>query len=190
MGWTGIHASHYKNGTVDRKAECDDLFKTGMNVMKTHMLTLLKSAMVGSVSYAAIERKSLSDSTDREVYAVICLTHVDINDHFNFKHKGMSEDCGSYESKCPMSILKLLTPTEDGSAVEWRKRCYEYHESKKNSAVKDLPIGTKIKCTIYGAEHILVKHPPAYPFKTWFWYDAANHQYIKKSLVQNFIVIE
>lgn len=188
MGWTGTHATHYKNGTVDRKAECDELFKTELNAAKTHMLTLLKSAMVGSVYYAAIERKSL-DGSDRVVSALICLTRVDSKDYYNFYYKDMTESCGPCESQCPMSILKLLTPTDHEYALEWRKRCYAYHESKKSAGTKDLPIGTKIKCIIDGQEHILVKHPPAYQFKTWFWYDANKHQYIKKSMVQNFTVI-
>ena len=49
MGWTSYHASYYKNGTVDRKKECDDVFSKGD-------CKILKSAMVGSTYYAAIKK--------------------------------------------------------------------------------------------------------------------------------------
>lgn len=45
MGWTEYLATHYKNGTVNRKAECDVLFDNS----KTKVL---KSRMVGSTYYA------------------------------------------------------------------------------------------------------------------------------------------
>lgn len=41
MGWTSYHATYYKNGKVDRKAECDAYFMEGLNtgwyrVIKSH----------------------------------------------------------------------------------------------------------------------------------------------------------
>lgn len=183
MGWTSYNAQYYKNGKVDRKAECDYLNKTELNADGTHMLTLLKSAMVGSTYYAAIECKSIADENDRKVFAVIYLTSVDNSDYYNFSYKDMNENCGPYQVECPKSILKLLTPTEHKYAKEWRKRCYEYHANKKKSP-NNLPIGTKIKCTIGSKEMILIKHAPAYQFKTWFWYDG-NGGYVKKKCIPN-----
>ena len=52
MGWTGQHATHYKRGTVDRKAECDAYFMEGLNA---GFYNVLKSALVGSVYYAAVQ---------------------------------------------------------------------------------------------------------------------------------------
>lgn len=53
MGWTSYHATHYKkNGTIDRKAECDAYFMDGLNAGHYRVV---KSALVGSVYYAAIE---------------------------------------------------------------------------------------------------------------------------------------
>ena len=35
-----------------------------------------------------------------------------------------------YHYECPKSILKLLTPTDNELANEWREKCYEYHKQK------------------------------------------------------------
>ena len=51
MGWTSYHATHYKNGKVDRKAECDAYFTEGLN---EGFYRLEKSTMIGSVYYAAV----------------------------------------------------------------------------------------------------------------------------------------
>ena len=48
MGWTEYIATHYKNGTVNRKAECDVLFDN-------NRAKVLKSRMVGSTYYAAVQ---------------------------------------------------------------------------------------------------------------------------------------
>lgn len=52
MGWTSYHATHYKKGTVDRKAECDAYFMEGLNA---GYYRIIKSVLVGSVYYAAVE---------------------------------------------------------------------------------------------------------------------------------------
>ena len=49
----------------------------------------------------------------------------------------------SLNRACPLSILKLLTPTEDEYAVKWREKCRKYHA--QTAAFKKLPIGTKVK---------------------------------------------
>lgn len=186
MGWTSYHAGYYKNGKVDRKAECDAYWEEGLN--RGHF-KVEKSAMVGSVYYAAItsllKRKSDNEyveipENERETFAVVFLTSVNNNDYYNFSYKDMDESCGPCESKCPISILKLLSPIESQWANEWRKRCEEYHASKKSkSNPNNLPIGTKIKWK----DKILIKHAPAYQFKTWFWYNG-NGGYVQKRLVK------
>ena len=52
MGWTSYHATHYKNGKVDRKAGCDAYFMEGLN---RGYYEVLKSSMVGRVYYAAVK---------------------------------------------------------------------------------------------------------------------------------------
>lgn len=120
MGWTGIQATYHKiNGQVDRKAECDAINKN----WPEH--TILKSSMVGTTYYAAIKN---THNGKNEVYAIIYLTKVSTHNYYQeFLYKDMSEDMGPCETKCPLAILKLLTPTEDKIALEWRRRCYEHH---------------------------------------------------------------
>lgn len=96
----------------------------------------------------------------------------------------MDESCGPNECACPKSILNLLTPTECEFAKKWRERCYEYHASKSKSP-NNLPVGTKIKCKIGGEEVILTKHPPAYQFKTPFWWCQQKGYYVRKKNLPN-----
>lgn len=133
MGWTSYHATHYKNGKVDRKAECDALFEEG---------GVLKSAMVGSTYYAAIKHKS-------GIGAVIFLTSTDMKDYFNFSYKDMDETMGPYNYDCPKGILDLLTPTENEYANNWRAACREQLAKKNNpNSLQKLPIGSEIQFTL------------------------------------------
>ena len=116
MGWTSYHATHYRRGQVDRKAECDAYFMEGLN---TGYYSVLKSAMVGSVYYAAVMNlkrygKEQPDGTraiedipeaERRVWGIVFLTAVDRKRYHNFSYKDISEDMGPSESKCPESIL-------------------------------------------------------------------------------------
>lgn len=52
MGWTGYQATYFKNGKVDRKAECDSYFIESLN---RGNFQVIKSAMKGSVYYAAVK---------------------------------------------------------------------------------------------------------------------------------------
>jgi hypothetical protein len=162
MGWTSYHATHYKNGRVDRKAECDAYFLEGLN--RGHF-DVLKSSMVGSTYYAAVKPLKKSNGKDENgnyiyvdmskaeqfVFAVVFLTSTNQKDYYNFSYKDMSEDMGPYECDCPKSILDLLTPTDNENANEWRKACYERHANKKKSKINSisrLPVGSVIKVTM------------------------------------------
>lgn len=144
MGWTSYAAKYYKNGKIDRIAEVESQLQWGENAVADYKI--LKTCAVGSVVYSAIECVN-KDTKERRVFATIFLTSTNMKDYYNFSYKDMDESCGANESNCPLSILKLLTPTEYEFANEWRKRCYEYHEKKKNSTqnISKLPLGTKIK---------------------------------------------
>ena len=160
MGWTSYHATNYKNGRIDRKAECDAYFMEGLNKGNYNVK---KSAMVGSVYYAAIETLKRSAGKDengdtikkdipeneRTTWAAVFLTSVDNKDYFNFYYKDMSEDMAPYDRKCPVSILRLLSPTESEYAIEWRKACYENAEKVKAKRIdphslNNLPVGSSI----------------------------------------------
>ena len=101
MGWTSYHATHYsKTGTIDRKAECDGYFMEGLN--RGHY-RVEKSAMVGSVYYAAVTslkkyvgNDQYEDLPENEqfTFAVVFLTIVDMKDYYNFSYKDMDESGG------------------------------------------------------------------------------------------------
>lgn len=170
MGWTSYNAYHYKTvkgrRVVDRKAECDYLFKDEDSFNGKYRLKNLKSAIVGSTYYAAIEQTEIENPENRSVTAVVCLTSMDMKDHFNFAYKDMTENSGPYKYDCPKGILDLLTPTDNEWANKWRELCREKIAKKKDpNALRNLPVGTKIKVvmpfdTTYhkkGQEVILIK---------------------------------
>ena len=152
MGWTSYHATHYKNGKVDRKAECDAYFMEGLNA---GYYDVLKSSMVGSVYYAAVKplkrynkANEIVDIPKEEqyVFAAVFLTSTDMKDYWNFSYKNMDESYGPCNYDCPKGILDLLTPTESEYANAWRKQCYENIAKKKNpNGFSKLPVGTVIK---------------------------------------------
>ena len=137
MGWLFYNSSKLlPSGRVDRKAEIEGNFSDGY--------TVVKSSMVGAVYYGAIK----NDSTG-EIFGSVILTSSDKKGGYNFGYKSMDESCGPYESKCPLSILNLLTPTDSEWANAWRQRCRDYHEMKKSpTSFGNLPVGTKVIWTI------------------------------------------
>ena len=148
MGWTSYHATHYKSGKIDRKAECDAYFLEGLNAGH---FEVLKSTMVGSVYYAAVRGlKQCEDNGNiyaaTPVFGVVFLTSVDTKDYFNFSYKDIDETMGPYESNCPKSILDLLSPTDNEYANAWRQRCMDNLAKKKDkNSLNNLPVGSVIR---------------------------------------------
>ncbi len=156
MGWTSTHAEFYKKGKVDRKAEMDNRWSQEESG-DYPQLKVLKSSMVGTVYYAAVEI-SRSGKVE-EVFGVTGLTSVDNNDYYNFSYKDIDETMGGYSYDCPIGILNLLTDTENEYALEWRKKCRERHEEKKLKKAKrnKLVENRKYKVKLYdGTEKYLV----------------------------------
>lgn len=192
MGWTSYHANYYKkNGTVDRKKEMDAYFLEGLNA---GMYEVVKSAMVGSTYYAAVKQIQRSvigedgkynrvdiPEAEQETFGMVMLTKTDMKDYYNIYYKDISEDMGPYESKCPVSIIKLLSPTTNEYAMAWRQRCLD---NAKTKDVKNLPVGTIIEFENWDGTVIqLVKMNPAYQFKTTWWrYRDKNMYYQKKNI--------
>lgn len=174
MGWTSQHATHYKNGKIDRKSEIDSMWNDDIS----KKFNVLKSSLVGSTYYAAIQNKE----TDK-VFAVIFLTSTNMKEYCNFSYKDMDETCGPYRYDCPVGVLKLLSETDNEYANEWRKKCYEKHEQKKAerknlNSLGNLPVGSKISfITKYetsacnkGDRMILTKRTNCFSNKT-YWSD-------------------
>lgn len=194
MGWTWYRAEHYKGNKIDRKAECDAYFMEGLN--RGHY-EVLKSAMVGKVYYAAVkglkkyigknEYENIPEEEQR-VFAVVFLTGTDMREYFNFGYKDMDETVEPCYYDCPKSILKLLTKTDNESALMWRKKCYKTHEDKKNNLGK-LPVGTIIEFQqIDGKSVRLQKHEAAYQFKTPFWWNGKNY-FQKSHIPKNYTIL-
>lgn len=184
MGWTSYYPTRYKaNGTLDRKAELDyELFERWYGHEDAHKL--LKSAVVGSTYYAAAR------SQRGHVYGLIVITQIDRKTG-EFYYKDMSEDMLPYYYDCPPSILKLLSPTTDESALEWRRLCREKAAQKKSpTALSNLPIGARIRFTWNGETVELVKHAPAYQFKRPFWMFTDRNKYLSvKRIPDNYEVV-
>lgn len=133
MGWTHCFSSPYsvwKNGhetmpPASRRKECDkmltwDAKDSDGNILSSHRV--LKSAMVGSTYYAAVTTERKGEPT--KVWAAVFLTCGRTkHDNTMWGYKDMDETMGPCESKCPASILALLTPTDSKWANEWRERC-------------------------------------------------------------------
>lgn len=194
MGWTGYKATHYKNGKIDRKAECDAYFMEGLN---RGNFKVLKSTMKGSVYYAAIQDMVKYDGEDKngksiyipidngKVWAAVFLTSVE---NGMFYYKDMDETYGPGYYDCPKSILKLLDDTTNEIALNWRKKCIEKADIKKKFS--KLPIGTMIRFKLDGhTEMKACKHKPAYQFKTPFWISTDGY-HIPVGRIKDWEVVE
>lgn len=187
MGWTWYQATHYRNGGIDRKAECDAYF-AGSNA---NYYVVEKSSMVGSVYYAAVRiigQFNYNDNTliqipreEQIVFAAIFLTQTDTREYLDFGYKDMDETMLPFFYDCPTGILKLLTPTDNENANEWRKKCWETAAKKKADRddpnnLNNLPVGTVIMCE--GRK--VIKTAPRAQFKTPFWKVCDRNTYLKK----------
>ena len=194
MGWTSYHATHYKNGKVNRKAECDAYFTEGLN---EGFYRLEKSTMIGSVYYAAVTglkrynegKKEDVPKDEQHTFGVVFLTSVDSKDYYNFSYKDMDETCGPFCYDCPESILKLLSPTTSEFAQKWRNGCRKHRKLRK--ALNDLPVGSVIEFERVDGTKRYVKHAPAFQFKKPFWYNPEGHSYIpNKNIPDGYCVIK
>lgn len=194
MGWTSYHATHYKNGKVNRKAECDAYFTEGLN---EGFYRLEKSTMIGSVYYAAVTglkrynegKKEDVPKDEQHTFGVVFLTSVDSKDYYNFSYKDMDETCGPFCYDCPESILKLLSPTTSEFAQKWRDGCRKHRKLRK--ALNDLPVGSVIEFERVDGTKRYVKHAPAFQFKKLFWYNPEGHSYIpNKNIPDGYCVIK
>jgi hypothetical protein len=155
MGWISYQAQYYKNGTVDRKKECDEYWEGGLN--RGHF-KILKSTMVGSTYYAAVQvlkeyvgkdkdnNDIYKDVEDGQVFGIIFLTSINMKDYHNFSYKPMDETMGPHRYDCPISILRLLSETDNEYALKWRQKCWDNHNQKKNpNGIHKLPEDSVIK---------------------------------------------
>ena len=146
MGWMC-----YNHKVANVKAAIEDNVLPWPNHKSPYAYEILKSSMVGSTYYAAIQRTERATG-QTECYALIVLTTNNYRDGFCYKQ--MDESCGPFEDKCPLAILNLLTPTDSECANEWRARVRTYHAARKAApklAVGDVVVfSTPLTFTGYG----------------------------------------
>ncbi len=124
MGWTFAHKE--KGITVKQFFEKE----FGYTDKETGVYDkVLDCAATFTEAYLAIETGDTSGP--KEVYAMVCLLGYRPKDYYNFGYKEISEDMGPCNYSCPERILKLLTPTDDKWAQEWREKCWERIRAKK-----------------------------------------------------------
>jgi len=93
--------------------------------------TCLKTCVRSQEAYAAVETINKATGERMVWAAVFLLDCVKSSDGFDFGFKDMDETVGPYVANCPETILKLLTPTENEQAKDWRQSCWQNIESKK-----------------------------------------------------------
>lgn len=102
---------------------------------------VLDSALVGSTVYLAVHHEDKSKGIDL-VYGVVILTRYE--DH-EFMTKPIGEDSGPYSYDCPRRILKLLSPTDNEYALQWRSLCEKRHKGKASDGLAGIAIGSRIR---------------------------------------------
>lgn len=168
MGWLYKYVGTNKLSAKEKKELVEEDFDL-------ENYEILKSSMVGKVYYAAARKKGTED-----VWCQVVLTDMM---GYEFGTKPMDESMCPCYYDCPKGILDLLTPTDNEYANEWRKECRK--KAKEKGWEKKIALGETIKYKAYDGEIMtLVKHPPAYQFKTWFWYCPDKGVYIKKNRVK------
>ena len=103
MGWTGIY---------NKPKSLKDFFFSEYN---SENLEPIKCAVKGTTIYGAVKNKRTN-----EIFGLVVLTS---NKKDEFMYKDMDDTCGPYHYDCPESILKLLTPTDNEYANNWRNEC-------------------------------------------------------------------
>ena len=192
MGWTFYHVEpDWRTGKVDRKREMDDYMTWSENGYCKSVV--LKSAMVGSVYYAAVHYTN-EKTGKNQIYAAVNLTGIARDEYMNFGYKPMGEDMGPGYYDCPAGILDLLTEPLNEYAAEWRRLCREKiakRNEERRTGLSSLPFGTVIEFTgSTGKLWRVVKMPPAHQFKTaWFRIEGLNQYYPKSKIPKNFTVV-
>ena len=141
MGWLFMSRYHM-GGHTTPKAYLDAQFTYDKGATDAARgLRVIDSAIVGMRTYYAaaqlIERGRPGD-----VIAIVCLIRWNPNnrDGEHFGYKDMDETMGPCEDECPERILRLLTPTDNEHALQWRRRCLANLRLRKRPIVEGMRI--------------------------------------------------
>ena len=120
MGWSGNTIDSF-NGI---KAFMKDYYNFDA---PSYTMTLLDYAVLNrNTVYAAVETVVKADGS-REVWAAVILFRFNRREYM---YRNMEESMGPCEIACPKRILELLTPTTNEYAVKWRKKCWDFINSR------------------------------------------------------------
>lgn len=96
---------------------------------------VLDAALVNFTEYYAAVEKMNHETGERVVWAAIFrirMYRMTRHDG-NFAWKDQDETCGCLELNCPARLLKLLTPTDNANANEWRAACWARLNARKQA---------------------------------------------------------
>lgn len=141
MGWTCTNIPSFyasKRDYIDKRLCTWDNAESSAKV--------LKSSMVGSTYYGAIEKIDKATS-ERIVFAAVVLTqtHPRASDGLKFCYKDMDETVGPCYYDCPAGILDLLTPTTYEYAISWRQTCRDRRKTASAAKKQKPKIGQRFR---------------------------------------------
>jgi hypothetical protein len=160
MGWTSLNKPRYQS-TVEYF--CDKLTSDNLSVLD---ITFVNRREI----YAAVKIHST-----QEVIALIYLVQFSKGYH-NLSYKDMDETMGPSVSNCPERILKLLTPTDRPHALEWRKRCMNRINRRKNNPKLQRGMVIRFKNKLFSSsiDTFIVLNPKSTVFSNAY---SASHRY-------------
>lgn len=127
MGWT--YTNKPKGGNLTQFFIDQGVLRWSNGCPNTYRV--LDSAVVKLHTYYAAIEQTNKESGEREVWAAIFLLDFKGDGSCNFGWKDMDETMGPCEAECPERILKLLTPTTNDYANDWRQRCWNNINQRK-----------------------------------------------------------
>jgi hypothetical protein len=125
MGWlTMTRAGMGRHDTAKAYLDAQFTYQHTLEDGTVKSLRVLASSCIhNKVWYAALEPST--NGVAEPAFAGVCLVKWNPRDRegYVFGYKDLTEQMGPYEAECPERILDLLGPSDDESALDWRRRC-------------------------------------------------------------------
>lgn len=171
MGWLYMHRLHM-DGHATPKAYLDAQFtySRAHEDGSTYAMRVLDSACVANRVWYGATRVERSGQ-EPYVIALVCLVRWNPRDKegLHLGYKDMEESMGPCEAECPERILRLLTPTTNEHAIEWRRRCRERLQLRSRKIEDGMHIRLAKPLTFtdghVGSDFIVVKRGSSLSFR-------------------------
>lgn len=141
MGWTYVYAPEL---TCQRRSQVE-LYVTNLVSWSRDGVgqRVLASAMDGATWYGAVQ--DFTQAGAGEVFGLVVHTRRvgRAADGYNFGYKTESEDVGPTIARAPMRIIALLSPTGHANALEWRQRCLEALQRRRDRRERNAKVLVK-----------------------------------------------